>query len=224
MFKSSRKTQSAANINSLVSVNDRIQLEIRGKTYASRIEDVQADELHVSIPYYHHTEVIVGKQQSIRLCLFAEGAVRMYSCTVKNILRDRVPIFVVSDFCDIGLIQRRDYVRILDQLYIRYGEHDGHKVSGQWIDGMTRDISGGGLQISGNKDHLSIGNFIEAIVRLPGSGNVRFIARVVRMYDDGNGSSGFAVQFIQIDNVGRKMIVQHVMKKQSVNHKLRKAS
>jgi hypothetical protein len=59
MLWGNRRAAEPTDIFGLVRVNDRVQLDIKGRLYASRVEDIQPGEVHVAVPYEQDRMVTV---------------------------------------------------------------------------------------------------------------------------------------------------------------------
>jgi c-di-GMP-binding flagellar brake protein YcgR len=137
---------------------------------------------------------------------------------VKQILPARVPVMSVWEFLDMRVLQRREYVRIADKVPVRFRKEERFNMFGPWSVGVTKDISGGGLQIVGkHSGDIAAEDFVEIELSLADGKPAQAIARVVRISSWGAGASNFAVQFVQIHPADRRQIVQYVMSRQSAS-------
>ncbi len=214
-----RRSREPANILKLARVNDRIRLEIGEDSYLSRVEDIRPEEIHVAAPVEQGLVKTVAPGQEVIVDLFAGAGLRRFAGVAREVVTRGVPVLVVANFRDLGIIQRREYVRIRQKLFVRYRAESGRDSLGPWCDAVTSDVSGGGIQlVTTQTDRIAVGDFIEVELFLPDEKPVRAVARVLRV----SGSRGrvassvsLGVQFVQIHPAEQSRIVRYVFKKES---------
>lgn len=212
---SRESTAGSANINELVGVNDRVQLEVHGRTYLSRIEDIRGEDLYTGCPIDSGKIVHIKPGTRVLLNIFLDEGLKQFETTARETVSDRVPLLVVSGFKDKGQVQRRDYVRVRDKLQVRYRMEGTIGNVSSWWAGVTRDVSGGGLQISIEADKgITVGDFLETELQIPNDKSVRAIARVVRVASVVGKMISVGVLFVQIHPVEQRRIVVYVSRKQ----------
>jgi len=214
-LRESNNGPSSLNIMDLVNVNDRVQLEVYGRSYLSRIEDICGENLYIGCPIDRGRVVNIRPGIKIKLNLFLGEGLKQFETTAQEIVPDRVPLLVVSNAKYKGQVQRRDFVRVRDKLQVRYRLEGTVGNMAVWSSGVTRDVSGGGLHIAIEADkNISVGDFLEIELLIPNEKSVRAIARVVRVASAIGPTKGIGVLFVQIHPVEQRRIVLYVSRKQ----------
>lgn len=205
----------SSNIKDLVNVNDRIQLEVYGRSYLSRVEDIRGEDLYIGCPIDGGKIIEIKSETKVKLNIFLDEGFKQFETTAQKVVPDRIPLLVVSGFKDNGQVQRRDYVRVRDKLQVRYRLEGGIGNMAPWFTGITKDVSGGGLHISieAGKD-ITAGDFLELELRIPNEESIRAIARVVRVGSAVGNTIGIGVLFVQIHPIEQRRVVLYVSKKQ----------
>lgn len=214
-----KKTEARSDIASRLRVNDRIQLEIDGKTYLSRVEDIQGGDLHVAAP------AECGAMKAIRsdiVVKLSEGMkVRRFSGVIKGARNDRITLLVITDLKCLGTAQRREHVRIPERIPVRFRFDDNRRHVFCWFEGVTQDISGGGLQVTTDRsgiDSILRGDLLDLELYLPDQPLVKATGRVARTPSHDSlfrYTIQFGVQFARISAGDRSRIVRHVLRKQA---------
>lgn len=221
-----RRSQQTADILTLVRVNDRVQLEIKDKTYTSRVEDIRDGEIYAAAPVDQGNYKPVGLGEHIIINVFAPIGLRRFAAIVKGLQTDRIPVVILTSFRDLGSVQRRHYVRIPQKLPVRYRKDTGLETFTPWSEAVTADISGGGLRlVTSSPDQIKVGDFLEIELYLPEEKPIRAIANVVRVSAGPSLTSlSVGVQFAEIHPADRDKIVGFVFKKETEMGDLRRAS
>jgi len=110
----------AVDISNLVSINDRVQLVVRGVTYHSRVEDINEGELSIGCPIKGGKVIDVKPGSKVMLNLFLDEGLMQYQAVAVRIEPNRIPLLVVSNLVNKGQVQRRAFVRVQDKLQVRY--------------------------------------------------------------------------------------------------------
>lgn len=208
-----KRSRATNDIFSQVNVNDRIQVGVCSGWYLSRVEDIKPGELHVACPIYRGSILCIKPDMEVTINIFAGLGLRQFRSKVKGQLNDRVPILILSDFVNMGSVHRRDHVRITDRIQLKCRLEGS---SGAWWPAMTRDISSGGMQIVIDKlSGITSENFVDVELLLPEGGSVRATSRVIRTTPVSNSQMGVGLQFVQIDTIAHRKIIQYVQKKQT---------
>ncbi|MCL6518692.1 MAG: flagellar brake protein [Armatimonadetes bacterium] len=213
-----KKTEDRVNIFSLVRVNDRIQLKVYGRAYLSRVEDIRGQELFVGAPVEQNRVRMLPTGREVTVSLFAVHGLQQFSAVVVRMETNRIPLVVLSNFKAIGTVQRREYVRVLQKLPIRYRPLSGPKGGGPWFNGITNDLSGGGVQLTVRHCGLEVGDLLEIELFLPGEEPISAVGQVVRStqgYFSILSGQTIGIKFTEIDSAERDRIVRYVFKKQS---------
>mgnify|MGYP001050133550 CR=1 FL=1 len=215
------KSKEKTDIFRLVRVNDRMQVDIGGKTYLSRVEDIRDGELHIAAPVERGGVTVVRPGLSIVVNLFEGMGIRRFSGRVLRVETGRVETVVVSDLEYLGTVQRREHVRISQRLPVRFRLEDGPNGQAPWFEGATQDVSGGGLQITADArgiDAIVKGDLLEIELYLPDQNPVKAVGQIVRASSTNPLTATtvrFGVQFVEISGGERSRIVRYVLKKQS---------
>lgn len=205
------------DIFSFVKVNDRVQLAFGAKSYLSRVEDVHGEELFAAVPMTKEGVVPVRPGTDVGINVFLDLGIWRFGGAVKTVAEDRVPYLVLSDFQDLGKLQRREYVRVSDKLHVRYRRDTGNKDGEPWSQATANNVSGGGVHIACDRSAcIQEKDFAEVEMCLPGCEPLYAIGRVVRVWSVPGSSTNMGIEFVQIHPAERRKIVQYVQKKQAV--------
>ncbi|MDI6827455.1 MAG: PilZ domain-containing protein, partial [Armatimonadota bacterium] len=125
---------------------------------------------------------------------------------------------VLSNFKPLGTVQRREYVRIPERLPVRYRLLSGSKGGGQFLNGTTNDLSGGGAQLVVRHCKPEVGDLMEMELLLPAEKPVCAVGQVVRVAQPSLpmlNCRTIAIQFTDINPAERDRIIRYVFKRQS---------
>lgn len=213
------KSARQKNIFDMVRINDRIRLTFRGNHYLSRVEDMEAGNLHAAAPISGGATLSARPGESVDVNVFLDSAMWRFSSVVKCFVDGHVPYLALSDFKDMGKVQRRNYVRVADKLQVSFRIDTGAASDELWRQAFTSDISGGGVRINcDGPAHVCEGSFIEVMTSVPGADPVHAIARVIRVSPnlgfDGGGDR-MAVEFVEIHPSEQRKLVKYVLWKQA---------
>lgn len=139
----------------------KLQQKIRiarpgGEWYKSSIQELDADTLSVSLPYYNGTYFSALRDELLRVEFSEEDAVYSFETTVVGRKKsNQVPLLVLARPKVLSRTQRRNFVRFPVLLPVRFrtiSSGDGRLVEDvSPVNGKALDISGGGLQISSTR-------------------------------------------------------------------------
>ena len=115
-----KKPVAQVDIFRLVRINDRIRIEIDGRTYRSRIEDISDGELHVAPPVWHGPAGSIWVGQILVLDISEDGGIHRFAGVIKGMRKSRVSLLVLADFRSLGVVQRREHVRITQRIPIQF--------------------------------------------------------------------------------------------------------
>jgi len=207
-----------------VSIGDTVRLEIAGRWYTSRVENIRPGEIHAGAPFERGSLILLVPEQKLVLGVYVESGLRRFSAKVKAMMHDRVPIVILSEFADLGMLQRRAYERVPDELPVRLRPEARFDVG--WARGITRDIGGGGVHLvaDGNAE-LQVGDFVEIELVLPGEKPISGVARIVRSSPvPGSRKLRVALQFGLMDPSERSRIINYVRRKMAEFGRRRRAA
>jgi len=206
------------DIHKLVRVNDRVQLEVFGKRYLSRVEDIRPGEMEVAAPFSGGSPVTLWPGQEVMLSIFGGAGVRQFAAAVKAARYDRVPVVTLARFRSKGVIQHRSYSRVEDELLVRFRKEEGPDNPAPWRRAITRDVSAGGAHVAAEDVWtLSVGDLVEVEVLLPNDRPVPSVAQVVRLEaaQVGTWRTLLALTFVEMDPSDRSRIVNYVDRRKS---------
>lgn len=204
-----------ADVSSLININDRVQLVIRGVSYLSRVEDIHEGELSIGCPIKKGKVIEIKPGSKVMLNLFLDDGLMQYQAVAVRIEPNRIPLLVVSNLVSKGQVQRRAYVRVQDKLQIRYRIEGTIGNASSWLSGVTRDISGGGLNIVIDADSgVVVNDSLEIEIQIPNDKVVRAFGNVVRIASVVGKTMGIGVNYVQIHPVEQRRIVQYVSRRQ----------
>lgn len=205
------RRREADEIGSLVRVNDRLQIQIRSRSYLTRVEDIKPDEIHVAVPIDHGSLVTLPAGLELTVNLFTPMGLRQFRCVVKTTVYQRVSIVILHRFRDLGIQQQRVYGRVQDELPVRF-RRDACE-SSPWRAAFACDISGGGLQIIAEDVWiLAKGDIIEVELAVPNERPVRAIAQLARIspVPEARSKSRLGLDFVNIEESERDRLLDHI--------------
>ena len=152
----------------------KLDLKINGRTeviydkvlYKSLIQDINKDELIISIPVADGIYLTIKNGEKIDQYYYDDkGNIYKYTTTVLGrIVENGMPFYKLSLPFNIEKIQRRDYVRVNMINEITYMTEDSDDIK----KGLILDLSGGGARIK-IKEKLSKNDIILVNLNLEGS-------------------------------------------------------
>jgi c-di-GMP-binding flagellar brake protein YcgR len=187
--------------------------------FVSELEWVEGDDiLTIAAPIYEGRvyPIQVGKVIAISFI----GNSNFYEFTAKVIAReskDNLALLKIQALSEISKIQRREFFRFEVNLPVNYRivESANGRSNQEYIETITRDISGGGLCIR-LIEPVEIDKYIECELIL--SSKVKFIGKVVRLttYDTLHGPYKYeiGVSFESIDEPMREKIISYIFQEQ----------
>jgi c-di-GMP-binding flagellar brake protein YcgR len=201
------------NIFQLVRINDRVQIKLAQKSYFTRVEDVQQGELYLAAPIERGNVVTLGPGVALTINVFVGLGVRQFEGKVKHTIPGEVSLVVIHHFKAQGAVQNRNYERLGEELHIRYRREDGPDNAAPWRPAVTRDVSGGGMQVIA-KDAwlLKCGDLIEIELMLPGEALLHAICQAVRISDVPGCSKKYqlGLNYIDLDESDRARLVKYI--------------
>lgn len=127
-----------------------------------------------------------------------------------------LPAWIVTLPYDIKKIQQRAFVRIDTALPVQIAEIvDGQVIEGKIINAVTKDISGGGVQIA-ISHRWRIGTNLLVTVNYPDIGSLTLKSQVVRVQQPQTDRAIFwvGIKFLEINEKDRGNIIKFIFKKQ----------
>lgn len=186
----------------------------------SQFETEQKDgTLLILTPIREGILVPVHRGSQMNVIFERKGDLCSFSAIVAERVREgNLHKLVVRPVSEIKKIQRRTFFRFETVLDVRYrifaSLRDEEDVRGNFVTGLTRDISGGGVCLL-MKDKPELGSFIEGTLKL--DADMTFIGRIVRIIairDTGIFKYEIGVMFTDIDNRSRERIISFIFELQ----------
>lgn len=131
--------------------------------------------------------------------------------------RDNLAMLKIQAISSIIKIQRREFFRFEVNLPVKFRviESVNMKCDQEYIETVTRDLSGGGLCMR-LKEPIEIGKYLECELNLPDK--IKFIGKVVRFtqYERMQGAYKYeiGVSFVRIDEVMREKVISYIFQEQ----------
>lgn len=205
-------------INSVqFAVNQRVEIALdtspSAQRFSSRIEGLTEKHMHLAMPMSKAIPVILRPGSKFYGRVVAQGSVWLFTSTFIDKSMATVPLWICEPPYDLKKVQLRSFVRLLAALPLNYTniEEDPN----QSYAATTRDISGGGLQIT-SKQSLSVGASLQLAVSLPDFGTVHAKATTVRVDQPPETNIYWiAVRFTEIAEKDREKIIKYIFRKQS---------
>lgn len=187
--------------------------------YPSRIEDVGADAVVVAAPTRKGAVLRLSEGDVVRVQVPQQDAVYAFDTAVEAVIMYPFPMLQLARPVEIEREQRRRYVRVDASLPARYRPPNPEAMKRLApYKGTTVNVSGGGALIMTLQYHkaLDVGSQVDVELELP---NYKVSAKgvVVRMSTE-RGQAGksqrIAVEFKDIDERQRDMLVKYVLQRQ----------
>jgi c-di-GMP-binding flagellar brake protein YcgR len=192
-------------------VNDPVRLEIRGRLYTSRVEDLLEDSLWIGAPL---AGVRMVEGDTFKLVSSVRAGMQGYRVRVAESTEGPPTLLRVVPFQSLGKSQLRDYARVPDMLHLKFRVLDARAKRGmKSVEATTRNISGGGLLVLvAREDRPLTGEEIEIELSLSSFESVRCRGIAIRIDPIENIHDTFemAVRFTNIDEEERKRIIRRV--------------
>ncbi len=127
-----------------------------------------------------------------------------------------LPVWVIAAPYNIKKIQQRAFVRVDAALPVQITELiEGQEVEAAKVSAVTKDVSGGGLQIA--TSHLwPLGTELIVHIDFPGAGPVLLRSKVMRIQQPQPDRTIFwiGIKFLEINEKDRGNIIKFIFKKQ----------
>ena len=207
-------------INTLFKVNQRLEINIdekqgNVKSYKSRVEEVQSAHLVIAMPMSHGAVISLreGDYFQAKLIIGQLG----YQFTSKFISRRLapLPVWIIAWPSSVTKVQQRSFVRMGVVLPAQVVIKDPDGGEPERLEVLTRDISGGGLEVVLEK-RLPHGMQVLVLMKLPGEGAISIVGEVARVHKPLEDREIFwtGIRFIDIQERDRDCIIRYIFKKQ----------
>ncbi|WP_297517575.1 PilZ domain-containing protein [uncultured Clostridium sp.] len=193
-------------------VNDRVEVEIDGVIYKSKIQSLDDNKIYIDIPLHNNEYLVLHEGDDIKIMTYAKELV-VYELSSRVLGRGKdgnVKVYELGEAYEVKKIQRRDYVRVNITRVIKCESENSN------FDALLLDLSGGGVRLKSSKE-LKVGD--EIIVSIRNNEKiVKAKGKVIRIEDSTNSKFNvIGVQFVDIHNKEREAIIKivfEIMRKQ----------
>jgi len=212
-----------------VKLGTRFELYVNGieenqmnTIYISQLEEViDSNHIIISAPIHEGFVIFVSIGSNIEVVFFDGKG--LY--TFKGIVRDRgrkgnILVLTVEIVSEITKIQRREFFRFEWVANVKFrvvkDKHGSYqKGETQFINALTRDISGGGIGIITNVKQ-SMGDIVELELELEEGQTISALGQIVRsvIYDNDLTKYDVGIMFYDINPKDRERIIKFIFSKQ----------
>ncbi len=202
-------------------VNQRIEIIVPGRDglaeqYRSRIEDVTTENMTIAMPMSKGLPVLMRRGE----IFFGRTVINSLAFEFTSVLLAKqinpLPIWIVAVPYNIKKIQQRAFVRLDVALPVQIAKmEDGQVIDEPVINAVTKDISGGGIQIA-TTNEWKIGTNLLVTVNYPDIGPITLNGEVVRVQQPQPDRVLFwvGIKFLEIGERDRGNIIKFIFKKQ----------
>ena len=177
----------------------------------SQLIDKQDQKLYISSPIKKGISYPLFQGQQINIIFYRdEKGIYSFLGEVVQKLNIRFPIYIIKPLSFREKIQRRFYYRlqVLTKVAIRRLKEDS------WLEGLTKDLSGGGLKLIVNQA-FKIGEKVECIIILDKNEEVNVAGEIVRSVRDiVTNEYEIGIRYVDISEKTRNDIIAFIFKKQ----------
>lgn len=184
--------------------------------YHSRIEDITADNMSIAMPMSKGYPVMLQRGE----VFFGRTVINTMAFEFTSSLLARqispLPIWIIAAPYNIKKIQQRAFVRIDLSLPVHIKQIvDDQVVEEPIIDAVTKDISGGGVQIA-TTNQWQTGTKLMVTIDYPDIGSLTLKSEVVRVQQPQPDRVLFwiGIKFLEICEKDRSNIIKLIFKKQ----------
>jgi c-di-GMP-binding flagellar brake protein YcgR len=200
-------------------VNDPVRLEMRGRLFTSRVEDITSDGLWIATPLARGPGSRFNEGDTVKMVSSIRSGLQGFLVRIGEHQPGPPDMLFVLPVKALGKSQLRDFARVPDMLDIKFRVLEGNTIRGTKIAlAKTRNISGGGLLVLVARDDRPFsGEEIEIDIAVATGEQVRCRGRVVRIdpIEGIHDSFEMAVRFTSIDEQDRKRLIQRVYSREA---------
>ncbi|WP_055071301.1 flagellar brake protein [Clostridium massiliamazoniense] len=183
-------------------------LDEKGKTYKSRIQEINEDYMCIDIPMENGEYLLLRKNCEIGIIIYNEKIGMLYKGKLRIIdkkVEGNLRLYKVSRPYDIEKLQRRNYVRVDTTRAVKY-KKKGDKA---YSDAVILDLSGGGMKIKLDKK-VEVNDIVDLIAELDGK-FAQIRGEVRRVYkDEKDRKYIIGYEFTEINEAVRDRIIHMV--------------
>lgn len=210
------KTVEEVNFAAHFAVNDPVRMDVRGRLFTSRVEDLLSDSLWIGAPL---AGIRLGEGDTFKLVSSLRAGMQGYRVRVLERTDGPPTLLRVVPFQSLGKTQLRDYARVPDMLPLKFRVLDAQTKRGmKLVEATTRNISGGGLLVLvAREDRPLAGEEMELTVSLSTDESVRCRGIAIRIdpIESIHDTFEMAVRFTNIDEAERKRIIKRVYSREA---------
>ncbi|BBB93165.1 MAG TPA: flagellar brake domain-containing protein [Methylomusa anaerophila] len=186
--------------------------------YRSRVEEINSQRIAIAMPMKKGAPVFLVRGESFYGQTVSDGVIYKFTSTFINKLMNPIPLWIVTLPTDITKIQQRSFVRYEAMIPVRVkilDDGNDNKADSAFLDALTKDISGGGVQLV-VKQQLPAGAKLKIAIDFPGLGSICVTGQIIRVQQPQPDKPVFwtAVNFVDIDEKDRNIIIKYIFKKQ----------
>jgi c-di-GMP-binding flagellar brake protein YcgR len=194
--------------------NDRVQLDVAGRSYLTRVEDVLGRELHVATPLDEDWLETSSQHDRAVLNVFSELGFRRFAARIAGFTPGRVPLVVLAHAKYLGSLDRRCYDRVAAQLPVKYRAKVEKGDAAPWRPAATSDVSGNGLRlVCSGAAYAAANEYVDVQLYLAQTDNpVEAVAQLAWMTGASKNEQqpSFGLHFVVIHHADRARIVDYV--------------
>ena len=168
----------------ILRINQRLDIIIetddKKEIYHSRIEDMTATNLVLAMPMIKSRPILLFPQDIFYGKIIYKYCVYQFKSQYVDKRFSPVPVWITTLPTEFTKIQQRSFVRVsaFIDCNIEIFDKEEDMKSVEKLSAITRDISGGGAQITVNED-LSLGTLVRLSFPIPGD-TIKVMCEVVR--------------------------------------------
>jgi c-di-GMP-binding flagellar brake protein YcgR len=210
-----------------VRMNDRVQLDVGGRSYLTRVENVLDKEVQVATPLDADWPQVGAVKERVVANVLTESGFRRFSTRITGFHQSRIPVVSLSHVRELSAVDRRRYRRVPVQIPLEYRLKNDED-SEPWFRGSTGDLSGSGLRmVSTDLAGIKINDYVDLRIQLPDSDIPMKAVGVLQWMStspDNAGKKTFGVSLALISHADRSHILRFAKTCKTLMMRLRRKS
>ncbi|HWR43147.1 flagellar brake protein [Sporomusa sp.] len=202
-------------------INQRIEVFVPSRSglveqYRSRIEDINADNMVIAMPMTKGLPVMLQRGEVFFGRVVSNFSAFEFTSSLIAKQLQPLPVWIIAAPYNLKKIQQRAFVRVDAALPVQITEIvDGKVVEDTIVNAVTKDISGGGLQIATTR-LWQIDTELMVTVNYPDIGPLTLRSKVMRIQQPQPDRTVFwvGIKFLEISERDRGNIIKFIFKKQ----------
>lgn len=210
------------NIAAELKVGDKLEIEMKEKKIieepliVSQVVDIKGDKIFIVNPFQQGSAFPLYVGQIVKIIFYREEkGIFRFSAEIKGKIEKKLTIYEISPLNDIEKIQRRYFFRfdVVRRVELKLkGESDEYQ-------GVTKDISGGGMKLTCKKP-FEMGSIVECKIFLQDDEATPVVGEIVRaQFDPILREYILGVNFKDIQEATRNKIVSFIFERQRLLRK-----